>query len=218
MIMWEILRYPVIAVIGYLLGNVSVGILISKAFGIEDIRKHGSGNAGSTNVLRTLGWVPSVLTLIGDCLKAFLAAKIGSRLAGDPGLIIGGLCAVIGHIYPVFFGFKGGKGIASCLGYLLSFSPPLGLILLVCVIVITALTGYVSVGSITACVLAPFLVIVLTHSMPGYLCYLIGTIIAAILAIFCHRKNIVRLIHHEENRLDFEKISRIRSKLKQKKE
>ena len=117
------LRYLIIALAGYLLGNISVGILISKIYGVRDIRTHGSGNAGSTNVLRTLGWLPSVLTLIGDCLKGYLAAELGRYLAGDIGLIIGGICAIIGHDFPVFFRFRGGKGIATSLGLIIATKP-----------------------------------------------------------------------------------------------
>ena len=93
------LKYAIIALVGYLLGNISVGILISRLYGIRDIRKVGSGNAGTTNVLRNLGWVPSVLTLVGDCLKGLFAALIGKWIAGDVGLIIGGTFAVRGNRY-----------------------------------------------------------------------------------------------------------------------
>ncbi len=101
MALW--LKYVLIAVVGYLLGNISVGILVAKLYGIKDIRKVGSGNAGSTNVLRNLGWLPSVLTLVGDCLKSFIAAQLGRCLAGDVGLLIGGTAAILGHDFPVFF-------------------------------------------------------------------------------------------------------------------
>ena len=96
MALW--LKYVLIAVIGYLLGNVSVGILVARLYGIKDIRTVGSGNAGTTNVLRNLGWVPSVLTLAGDCLKGLIAALIGKWIAGDMGVLIGGNFAVIAEL------------------------------------------------------------------------------------------------------------------------
>ena len=208
------LKYVIIALAGYLLGNVSVGILISKLYGVVDIRRHGSGNAGSTNVLRTLGWVPSILTLVGDCLKAYIAAELGRALCGDTGMLLGGVCAVLGHDYPVFFRFHGGKGIASSLGVIIAVNPWIALILLGLVIIITATTRFVSVGSICASVLYPVLVALMCKGYPSYLWYVISSVFMGALALFCHRKNIARLIHKEENRLDFERISKLSAKLK----
>ena len=117
MALW--LKYVLIALIGYALGHISVGIIIAKLYGIRDIRKVGSGNAGTTNVLRNLGRIPSVLTLVGDCLKALIAALIGKILCGETGVLVGGVFAMVGHDFPVVFKFKGGKGIASALGMIL---------------------------------------------------------------------------------------------------
>ena len=100
------------AVIGYLFGCIPTGILIAKTYAGLDIQKTGSGNTGTTNVLRTLGWVPSVLTLAGDCLKGVLGALIGKYLGGEAGMVIGGLFAVIGHDYNIFLKFKGGRAVA----------------------------------------------------------------------------------------------------------
>ena len=111
------------AVIGYLFGNIPSGVLIARIYGIGDIRKHGSGNTGTTNVLRTLGWLPSVLTLVGDCLKGYVACLIGKALCGDPGMLLAGLGAILGHDFPVFMGFKGGKGIATSLGLIIAINP-----------------------------------------------------------------------------------------------
>ena len=96
------LRYFLVAVIAYLLGNFSTGVVVSKAFAHTDIRTQGSGNAGATNVLRTYGWLPSVLTLVGDALKAIIAALLGRAIAGDTGMQIAGVATVIGHNWPVF--------------------------------------------------------------------------------------------------------------------
>ena len=152
-----IARYLIAAVIGYLLGNISSGVLIGKAFGVKDIRKVGSGNAGTTNVLRNLGWLPSVLTLICDCLKGFVACLVGRRLGGDLGMMIGGLASILGHDFPVFFGFKGGKGIATSLGVILSMNPLLALALLIVQIIAVALTRYMSVASLITTVAFPIL-------------------------------------------------------------
>ena len=206
------LKYVLIAVVGYLLGNISVGILIAKLYGIKDIRKLGSGNAGSTNVLRNLGWLPSVLTLVGDCLKSFIAAQLGRCLAGDVGLLIGGTAAILGHDFPVFFKFKGGKGIAASLGMILTINPWLGIGLTAVVVLIAALTGYVSLGSITVSVVYTFCIAVLMRGNAHYWAYIGFSIFASLLSLFCHRKNIQRLLHHEENKLDFKKISRLSKK------
>ena len=206
------LKYLLIAVVGYLLGNISVGILVAKLYGIKDIRKVGSGNAGSTNVLRNLGWLPSVLTLVGDCLKSFIAAKLGQCLTGDVGLLIGGTAAILGHDFPVFFKFKGGKGIAASLGMILTINPWLGIGLTAVVVLIAALTGYVSLGSITVSFLYPICIAILMRGNAHYGAYIIFSIFAGLLSLFCHRKNIQRLLHHEENKLDFKKISRLSKK------
>ena len=210
MALW--LKYVLIAVVGYLLGNISVGILVAKLYGIKDIRKVGSGNAGSTNVLRNLGWLPSVLTLVGDCLKSFIAAQLGRYLAGDVGLLIGGTAAILGHDFPVFFKFKGGKGIAASLGMILTINPWLGIGLTAVVVLIAALTGYVSLGSITVSVVYTFCIAVLMRGNAHYWAYIGFSIFASLLSLFCHRKNIQRLLHHEENKLDFKKISRLSKK------
>ena len=208
------LKYLLIAVIGYFLGNVSVGILIARLYGVEDIRKVGSGNAGTTNVLRNLGWTPSALTLLGDCLKGLVAALIGKWLAGDIGLLVGGNCAVLGHNFPVFFKFRGGKGIATNLGMILVINPIIALILTVIVVAIVAVTHYMSVGSIAACFMYPLSVILFMRGNPFYGWYVGFAIFAGALAFFQHRKNVQRLLRHEENWLDFAKISQLSKKNK----
>lgn len=215
MAMW--LRYIIIAVVGYLLGNISVGILVSKLYGVMDIRKYGSGGSGSTNVLRTLGWVPSLLTLLGDCLKAYAAARLGGAIAGDPGLLIGGLAAILGHDFPVFFQFRGGKGIACSLGVILAIDLRISLILFVLVLLIIAVTRYVSLASIVGSLLFPVLTAVFLHGHSCFAGYLAASIVICMLNVFCHRRNISRLIHHNENRLDFEKIAKLSQKLKNRK-
>ena len=208
------IKIVIAAVVGYLLGNISSGILIAKLYGIRDIRKQGSGNAGTTNVLRTLGWVPSVLTLVGDCLKGLVAALIGKWLGGDIGLLVGGTMAIIGHDYPVFFGFKGGKGIATSWGLIIAVNPWIALTLLALVLLIVGFSRYMSVGSLCAALLYPILTAILQRGEEHYLAFVLFAIFASALTIFCHRANIARLFRREENRLDFKKISQIKSKIK----
>ena len=204
-------------IIGYLLGNVSSGYLVSRAYGLRDIRKHGSGNSGTTNVLRTLGWLPSVLTLLGDCLKGYVACLIGQALAGDAGMLIGGLAAILGHDFPAFMGFKGGKGIATSLGLIIAIDPWLALALLVVQIVAVALTRYMSIASLITTVAFPVLTAILHHNRENFPLFLGAACIASALSLFGHRGNIQRLIRGEENKLDFERISRISQKLKNRK-
>lgn len=212
MALW--LKYLLIAVVGYFLGNISMGILISRAYGVKDIRARGSGNAGTTNVLRTLGWVPSVLTLVGDCLKGLIAAELGQALGGEIGLLIGGTCAILGHDFPVVFHFRGGKGVATSLGLILALNPWIALVLTVLVVGVAATLRYMSVGSVAAAVLYTPLVAIFMRGSAHYGAQLGFAAFASLLCLFCHRKNIARLIRGEENRLDFEKISRVSQKLK----
>lgn len=207
--MAEWLQYLLAALIGYALGNISIGILVARAWGVKDIRECGSGNAGSTNVLRTLGWLPSILTLLGDCGKAYLASMIGKWIAGGAGLLVGGICCVIGHDFPVILRFRGGKGIASTLGLAIAISPWLGLAMLVINLSFVALTHYMSIASLVCCVTFPICTALITRGSAHYTLCIITAVIASVLSAFCHRRNIVRLIRHEENKLDFDKISRL---------
>ena len=208
------LLWVVIAVAAYFLGNFSTGVIVGRVFGHIDIRETGSGNAGTTNVMRTLGWLPSILTLLGDTLKAFIAVKLGKWISGDVGGYIAGIAVLLGHNWPVLFHFKGGKGMACSLGIILANEPLLALAMLVLQIVIVALTHYMSVASICTAILYPVAVIIF-H--PGNTGYIVFALIMCVLAVFCHRANIKRLINHTENRLDFSAISKLSVKLRGKK-
>lgn len=198
-------RYAVIVVAGYLLGNISMGLIVSERYHM-DIREHGSGNAGTTNVLRTLGWLPSVLTLVGDVLKSFFACLLGKWLAGETGLLVGGFMAVIGHNWPVFCGFRGGKGMAASLGIVFAISWQMALGFLGLEVLVAALTGYVSVASLTTAVAFPIVMGIVYRNSPDFWMYLIFAILLAAAAIFSHRANIQRLLQGKENRMDFKKI------------
>ena len=210
--MW--IKYILLALGGYLLGNISMGILVARLYGISDIRKQGSGNAGTTNVLRTLGWAPSVMTMLGDVLKAFIAALIGKWVGGETGMLVAGTFAVIGHDFPALLGFKGGKGIASSWGMILVIDWRIALVLIAALVIIVATTRYMSIASIAGAVLYPILTAIFLRGNVLYGLYIGASLFLAALALFCHRKNILRLIRKEENRLDFAKISKLKNKIK----
>ena len=200
--------YIIISIIAYLIGSVSFSVIFSKTMGGFDVRDTGSGNAGATNVLRSVGKRAAILTVLCDCLKgviAILIAIIANKIVNgsDGSLLVqlAGVFVVIGHTFPVFFGFKGGKGIATSLGVLLMVNWQIGLICLVFALVLMALTRFVSLGSVSAAVLFPVLTIFIKehYIIPGG--YFIFAIILAVFVIFNHRANIGRLLTGTENKL-----------------
>lgn len=212
------MEYIIIAIIAYLIGSINFSILISKKKAGYDIRQKGSGNAGTTNMLRNLGKKYAAITLICDVLKGVVAigiAIIVGNILGDTNkallVQIAGVVVVIGHTFPIFFGFKGGKGVATSLGILLMTNWQLGLICLVFALVLMALTRVVSMGSIAAAILYP----VLTLFVGGghYIVessglgngYFIYSVILAIIVIFNHRTNIKRILSGTENKINFNK-------------
>ncbi len=207
--------YIIVTIIAYLLGSISFSVIISKKMAGFDVREKGSGNAGTTNVLRTVGKKASIITLICDILKGVVAILV-AYIAGlilkdsvDKALLIqlAGLAVIIGHTFPIFFGFKGGKGIATALGVLLITNWNIGLICLVFALVLMIITKMVSLGSLAAAVLFPILIIFMPHT--SYLVdgnYIIYGILIAALVIFNHRANVKRLLTGTENKIDFKKI------------
>jgi len=200
--MTEFLKYAIVIIIGYFLGNISAGQWIGRWFGKTDIREHGSGNQGATNMLRTLGYLPSILTLLGDALKGAVAALIGMWLLGPYGARIGGLCAVVGRVFPVMYRFKGGRGIGTGLGVLLVTDPLVVLCLLIIQVAVIAATKYMSVASLISPVLY-FIAVLIIHNGQA-LPIALAALLAAVL-IYAHRDNISRLIAGKENKLDFSK-------------
>lgn len=209
------LVYIIVTIIAYLLGSISFSVIISKKMAGFDVREKGSGNAGTTNVLRTVGKRASIITLICDILKGVVAVLVayivGLIMKGnvDKALLIelSGIAVILGHTFPIFFGFKGGKGIATALGVLLITNWNIGLICLVFALVLMILTRIVSLGSIAAAILFPILIIFMPHT--AYLVdgnYIIYSILLAALVIFNHRANVKRLLEGKENKLDFKKI------------
>ena len=206
--------YIIIAVIAYLIGSVNFSVLISKKMAGFDVREKGSGNAGATNMLRSVGKKAAVLTLLCDALKgveAIIFAIIVGAIAkeSDEALLvqIAGILVVVGHTYPVFFGFKGGKGVATALGVLLITNWKIGLICLVFALVIMALTRIVSAGSVVAAVLFPVLVLFMhtNYTISEGSSYFVYSIILAVIVLFNHRSNIKRILSGTENKLSFKK-------------
>ena len=203
----------------YLLGSVNSAIIISNAIYKNDVRKHGSGNPGLTNMLRTFGKGAAGLTLLGDMLKTVLAILICAFFfgfnyvagisTGDGFCYIAGLFAVIGHVFPIYYKFKGGKGVLATSTMALMLSPVPFLILLAVFAIIVAITKYVSLGSVTVATLYPvcingyFKVVFSTapRQEPG-LCAL-ATIILAILIVWCHRENLKRISDRTERKISF---------------
>ncbi len=206
--------YIIVVIISYLLGSISFSVIISKKLAGFDVREKGSGNAGATNMLRSVGIKGAVLTLIGDCLKgivAILVAVIAGKIAqnADKALLVqlAGIAVVLGHTFPIFFNFKGGKGVATALGVVLVTNWQIGLICLVFALVLMALSRMVSLGSVGACVLFPVLVLFIKNNyiVTEGSSYLIYSIILAIIVAFNHRSNIKRLLNGTENKISFKK-------------
>lgn len=205
--------YIVIAVIAYLIGSINFSVIISKKMAGFDVREKGSRNAGSTNVLRTVGKKAAAITLVCDILKgviAILLAKLVSNIWKDlDGALLvqlAGIFVIVGHTFPIFFKFKGGKGVATSLGVLLTINWQIGLICLVFALVLMALTQMVSVGSIAAAILYPVLTIFITQNYIVSGNYIISSIILAVLVVFNHRTNVKRILTGTENKISFKTV------------
>lgn len=191
-----VLKLVLTAVIGYLLGSVNSSLVIGKFYGI-DVRTHGSGNAGVTNTLRTLGKTAALLVLVGDVLKGVLSCIIGNYILKDTGTIVAGAFAIIGHNWPLYFGFKGGKGVLTSFSVIAYIDWKLALISLCAFIIIVAITRYVSLGSIVGAITLPIATILFKRSIE----VTIFTILLGLLVIIKHRSNIERLINGTEAKL-----------------
>ena len=210
--------YIIMAIIAYLIGSINFSVIFSKKMAGFDVREKGSGNAGSTNMLRSVGKKAALITLICDILKgvvsigiAILLGNIISNMNRELLLQIAGIAVVIGHTFPIFFQFKGGKGVATSLGVLLMSNWQIGLICLVFALVLMLLTRMVSLGSCAAAVLFPVLTLfindnytVLTEGKNGNV-YFIYSLLLAVIVLFNHRSNIKRILNGTENKLGSKK-------------
>ena len=202
--------YITVAVVAYVIGSINFAVIFSKKFAGFDVRKKGSKNAGTTNVLRTAGPKLAILTLICDILKgivavltAILAKRMWDGFDVETLKYIAGFMVILGHTYPIFFEFKGGKGVATAIGVLLMLNWKIGLICLAFGLVIIALTKMVSLGSILAAILFPILSIFMQENITTVqiiLCFLIGLFV-----VFNHRANLKRIKEGKENKLSFKK-------------
>ena len=192
------LNYIIVAVLAYLLGSISFGMIVAKLAGGPNLREVGSKNTGATNVLRVMGLKIGLIVFVLDILKALIACIIGRVWLGLNGAMLAGLAVVIGHNWPCFFQFKGGKGVASTLAVMLLTFPIPAIICYVVAIVLIATTKYVSLGSITLAAL--FAILVIATNWANWLVILWVLIIAGLL-IWRHHANIGRLLHGTENKL-----------------
>ena len=212
---WLILGAVLLA--SYLLGSVNTAIIISKLLYHDDIRKHGSGNAGMTNMLRTYGKKAALLTLVGDLMKTVLSVGICGTLFGFCYIrgmsvnflpYVAGLLAAIGHVFPCYYRFKGGKGVLVISTMALTLTPAVFLALLLLFVLVVALWKYISLGSVTVAVLYPvalnFYFRAVLNGMPDgpiMLC----SMVAAVLIVWCHRENLRRINDRTENKFSFGK-------------
>lgn len=193
-------------VLAYLLGSISFAVWIGRIFYKTDVRQHGSGNAGTTNTIRVLGWLPGVVVLFLDAFKGWLAIHIGDGLMPDAYVdwqdyydVLLAVCVLIGHIFPLYTGFKGGKGVATMVGIILALYPEAFAGALIVFAVVFFSTHYVSLASILAAIAFPLLDIFLFHQSSPVL--MIFSILVPVMIVVTHRKNIKRLFKGEESKL-----------------
>ena len=203
----------VMAIIAYLIGSINFSVILSKKMAGFDVREKGSGNAGTTNMLRSVGKKAAAITLVLDILKGvvaiLIAMAIGRIFENSNGALlvqVAGVAVILGHTFPIFFKFKGGKGVATSLGVLIMSNWQIGLICLVFALILIALTQMVSVGSIAAAILYPVLTLFIPQNyiVPGN--YLIYSIVLAVIIVFNHRENVKRLLNGTENKISLKTV------------
>ena len=190
------MNYILLIVLGYIIGNIPCSYLVAKLYGNIDVRNHGSGNAGATNVLRTVGKKAALFALLGDVLKGIIPALIGRYFLGIEGAMIASIWAVIGHCYPITLGFKGGKGVATAGGMIIGTNPLIALGLFIYMLLVVIKTKYVSLASITAALFYPIICFLVYDS----LFVTLASSFLALLLIYKHRANISRLLQGVESK------------------
>jgi acyl phosphate:glycerol-3-phosphate acyltransferase len=192
----------------YLLGSIPFGLLLGKLFGAADVRKAGSGNIGATNVARVAGPLAGILTLLLDAAKGALAVVLAARLSDQSStwMMIAGLSTLLGHCFPIWLGFHGGKGVATAAGVFLVLCPPAFLGSVMLFMLVVAYWRFVSLGSIAAAASMPLLIYFLwaPHHAPPY-AVTFGSLAAALLIVYKHDANIQRLVQGDEPKLLFNK-------------
>lgn len=186
------------AVIGYLIGSLSFAVIVSRVFGLADPRSYGSGNPGATNVLRSGNKAAAILTLVFDALKGYIPVALAVSLGWDVVTVTAiGLGAFIGHLWPVFFKFEGGKGVATAAGVLLGFEPALGGLVLLVWILMAAAFRYSSLAALTASLAAP----IIQYIGWGFSALTVGVVVMSVLLIWRHEANIRKLLAGQESKL-----------------
>lgn len=193
-------QYLSVALIAYLIGSFSSGIVLS-AFKGRDIRKEGSRSTGATNVTRVMGVGYGLLTFLGDFIKASLAVWVGVLICGYPGAMVAGIYVVVGHNWPIYYQFRGGKGIVCSIAVLLLVCPVEALIAGALAILVIALTRYVSLGSLTMVGVSAILILIFKPFVP----HSAWALILLVLAVYQHRTNIAQLLRGEENKLNLKR-------------
>jgi acyl phosphate:glycerol-3-phosphate acyltransferase len=190
---------PAAVGLAYLVGAIPVGYLVARAFGIGDIRRHGSGTIGATNVLRTAGWLPAVLTLVGDVVKGAAAVALGAMVASsdERAAAASAVAAIIGNCWSIFLGFRGGKGVATGLGAFLALVPWAVLPAALVWLVVTATFRYVSLASVTSAACVPLGALALGYPRPS----VVACVFGAAIVVARHRDNLARLTAGTERRL-----------------
>jgi glycerol-3-phosphate acyltransferase PlsY len=188
---------PILLFVAYLLGSIPFGLLLADVFGGKDVREHGSGNIGATNVSRVAGPLAGILTLLFDAAKSLAAVWLAGRFTGHSALwmMLAGLAALLGHCFPVWLGFTGGKGVATALGVFVALCPHAALAGVILFLLALVFWRYVSLASITAAAAMPLLIYLLwapPHAPPLVVTF--GTLFAAALVIYKHKANLQRLL------------------------
>ena len=210
--------YIIVAIIAYAIGSINFSVIISKKMAGFDVREKGSGNAGTTNMLRSVGKKAAAITLLCDILKGVVAILIALLVGNivknvDRAVLvqIAGILVVVGHTFPIFFEFKGGKGVATSLGVIMMINWQIGLICLVFALVIMAFNKMVSMGSVGAAILFPILTLFINTNFiveSSGMKYFVFSVILAAIVIFNHRANIKRIANGTENKLSFKNTNK----------
>ncbi len=193
------MKYIIIAIISYFLGNISFAFILGKIFTKKDVRDYGSGNAGATNAFRVLGKKIGIMVFLGDALKGIIAVLIGRKLGADIGAYIAGAAVIIGHNWPALLNFRGGKGVATTIGVVIMINLKLALICVVLGVIIIVITRTVSMGSIFGMALAP--VVAIAFIRPFNLTFFLFCLFVGSMSIYRHKDNIKRLIKGTETKL-----------------
>ncbi len=197
------------AILAYVLGSLNFSVLISKYVFHDDVRNYGSHNAGSTNMNRTYGTVAGVLTLVGDFAKGVAATLIPILLIGYNVGYLAGFCCILGHCFPIFFKFKGGKGAATSAGIIFAADPIVGAIIVLTFLVVTIGTKFVSLGSIISALIFPLVLdrifLLTSGGIHPSIITVISSLLMTVAVVFAHRQNISRLLSGTENKISFKK-------------